>query len=301
MRKLGVPGNRYSEVLSVLHFCAADKPFFPNLEFLQLWFPTREFIPVVPLFFSPRITTISISFDWPDSPKAMIASMITTFPTLCPNLKDISLYSMPRDPMITAGVSKMLLASNASNARDTLRCLRVDSPLSGEACKAISKHTNLRELSAVIEGDTSLPTVVPPNPIDLTIGYDHDYGWLQGLRGATLGKLVSVTFRSESERIGGFLEAFESVALTTSISATLSTFRLYTSSPWRPNYRSLLPFTQLKELAIDFSCEGGCSSTIDDGIITDIAQAMPKLEVLHLGEPCQTPTGVTAKGLAALA
>ena len=57
-----------------------------------------------------------------------------------------------------------------------------------------------------------------------------------------------------------------------------------------------------KKLVIDFSCEHGCSSTIDDDTITDVARAMPRLESLELGGlPCQAPTGVTAKGLAALA
>ena len=45
-----------------------------------------------------------------------------------------------------------------------------------------------------------------------------------------------------------------------------------------------------------------CSSTIDDDIVVDLARAVPKLEIRRIGRtPCETPTGVTAKGLAALA
>lgn len=42
---------------------------------------------------------------------------------------------------------------------------------------------------------------------------------------------------------------------------------------------------------------------MDDGIIVVLAWAMPKLKTLQLGDqPCrETPTGVTAKGLVALA
>jgi hypothetical protein len=63
--------------------------------------------------------------------------------------------------------------------------------------------------------------------------------------------------------------------------------------PWRPNYRSLLPFKQLRELEIEFSCEDGCSSTMDDDIITDMARAMPRLETLQLGENRAEPPPVS--------
>jgi hypothetical protein len=123
-----------------------------------------------------------------------------------------------------------------------------------------------------------------------------------GLRGGTLGKLNSITFRpkSESAPAADFLETFTSTGLTTP--TTLSEFVFYTPHPWRPNYRPLLSFKQLRKLEIEFSCEGGCSSTIDDDFLTDMVRAMPKLETLRLGrEPCEIPTGVTAKGLAVLA
>ena len=129
---------------------------------------------------------------------------------------------------------------------------------------------------------------------------------IQAFRGATLGKLTSITFCCRSHPINDFLETFESAVLTTSIPTTLSKFAFHTSHSWRPNYRSLLPFTRLKVLTIGFVCQAsqhGCSSTmIDDDIITELARAMPKLEVLKFGErPCAALTGVTTKGLATLA
>ena len=298
MRSLYVQCGQYSEVLSVLQLCAVDKPLFPNLEYISLGYPTRDFIPSTPLFLSPRTTTISVTFNTPSTlPKAMVASMITTFPTLCPNLQGLYLNSLPRDPMITAGVSKMILASN----RNTLQRLTVDSPLTEAAYGMIFKLPNLRNLLVVIEGDILLPSVTLPNLTNITIKYHHDRYCLQLFRGATFGKLASVTFHSESESIGNFLEEFESLALTISISDTLSSFAFYTLRSWRPNYRSLLSFTHLTGLMINSSCQGGCSSTVDDDIIIDIARAMPGLGNLQLGNPCQTPTGITAKGLAALA
>ena len=299
MRKLEDSGTlraRSSEVFSVLRLCAVNEPLLPNLKALELWRVDRDFISFIPLFLSPRITAITIWCIESDSPKAIVASVITTFPRLSPNLQDVTLYSIPRDPMIAAAVSGMPL----TNGQNHLRCCQVDTPLTEEAHEVIFKLPHLRVLSVVIERDT-LPTVVLPGLTGIHIEYDHDHDWLQGFRGATLGKLASATFFSESKSIGDFLKAFESVALTTSIPATLSIFRFHTSRPWSPNYRSLLPFTQLKEIIIDFSCERSCSSTIDDDTITDIAREIPGPEILQLGDPCQTPTGVTAEGLAALA
>ena len=53
---------------------------------------------------------------------------------------------------------------------------------------------------------------------------------------------------------------------------------------------------------IQASCKGDCSSKIDDDIIVDMARAMPKLEILQLGDmPCEIPTGITFNGLIGLA
>jgi len=301
MRKLLEPTPPVAlspEVLSVLQLCVVNEPLFPNLKTLLLWDVGVESIPFIPLFLSPRTTIISIGFTESDFPKALVASVITTLPTRCPNLQEITLSSLPSDQMVDAAVSEVLLASN----RNTLRRFRVDSSLTREARDMVYNLPDLRELSIVIERDTSLPSVALPNLVDLVIKYDHGSDWVQGFRGATFGKLASVIVLTDSNSIGDFLEAFESVALSTSISTTLSTFKFYTSQPWRPNCRSLLPFSQLKELTVESPCEGGCSSTIDDDTIINIARAMPKLVVLRLGgDPCQTPTGVTIKGLAALA
>jgi len=298
MRKLGGLDVVSSEVFSVLQLRAANDPLFPNIKTLDLW-PPKDSIPFIPLFLSSKTTTINIGFSSSGFPKVMIASMITTFPRLCPELRDIRLYALPDDPMITAAVSEMLLASN----RNTLRSFRVRSPLTEEAREVIYKLPDLRTLWAVIRKDTPLPLVVLPSLTDLLVVYEHDSDWLRLFRGATLGPLEAVTFHTKSEQIGNFLEAFERVALAASVQNTLSSFRLRTAHSWNPNYPSLHRFTHMTELLIDFSCDGGCSSTVDDDAITSLARAMPKLEILELGgPPCrEIPTGVTAKGLVALA
>ena len=54
-------------------------------------------------------------------------------------------------------------------------------------------------------------------------------------------------------------------------------------------------------LEILFSCNNGCSSTVDDDTVTSLARAMPNLEILRLGgSPCSTLTGVMLRGLVAL-
>jgi hypothetical protein len=288
-----------AEVHAVLQLCTINEPLFPNLQSLELWSAVGEFIPFIPSFLSQRTTSINITFTEYNPPKVvLVASMLTAFPTLCPDLQTIRLRSLPGDPIITVAASKLLLTIN----QNTLRQFHVDSPLTEEAREVIYKLSNLYGLTVVVEGSASLPTMMFPNLIDIDVKYNHNCDWLEGFRGATLGKLNSVTFhaKSESAQLAGFLEAFESAGLATS--TTLSSFSFCTLHPWRPNYRSLLPFKQLRELRIEFCCEDGCSSTIDDDIITDMARAMPKLETLQLGiEPCGTPAGVTVKGLAALA
>jgi len=115
--------------------------------------------------------------------------------------------------------------------------------------------------------------------------------------------LESVTFYPRSEQIGDFLGALERAALSSSVQNTLSKFYIFAEHSWNPNYSSLLPFAQLVELKIGSSCDGGCSSRVDDDIVISLSRAMPKLEFLTLGDtPCgRSTTGITTKGLLALA
>jgi len=287
------------EVLSVIQLCTINEPLFPNLKSLFLCALEESFIPYIPLFLSPRITSILLMLSGSDLPTAVVVSMVTNLPTLCPDLQAISLYSLPKDPAVTAAVSGLLLDIN----QNTLQQLRVDSPLTTEASEVIYKLPNLCDLSVVIKRETPLPPALLPNLTDLTISCDNEGDWPQLFHGATLGKLKSVTFYPQSEQIGDFLEAFERVALSSSVQNTLSKFSLSASFPGSPNYYSLLPFTQMEDLEIEFSCDDGCSSKVDDDIIIKISQAMPKLRALRLGDvPCrQFTTGVTTKGLMALA
>ena len=281
---------------SVLQLCAINEPFLPNLKTLNFWSVAGELIPCIPFFLSPRTTSISIMFIEDDIPTTSLGSVVTVLPTLCPDLEVLGLHYLPNDPIIVAAVSEMLLAAN----RNTLKSIRVDCPLAVEAREVIYKIPSLYDLMVIIEGDTILPPMVLPNLTNIIIKGDYDGKQLRKLHGATLGKLESVTFSPESERLGDFLEAFERVALATSAQKTLSEFCLFTLHSWRPNYYSLLPFIHLTILVIESSCDDGCSSNTDDDVITNLARTMPKLKTLQLGDtPCQ-PTGVTAKGLVVL-
>jgi len=254
------------------------EPLFPNLEALQLWRVAWRFIPFIPLFLSPKTTVIGIRFSDSDpyTDDATINSTVTAFPTLCPNLQNITIYPLPRDPAIAVAVSGMLLASNLS----ALRSIHVDPLLTEEAREAVFNLPDLRELSVVVERDASLPSLVLPSLTDLTITYDHASDWLRVFRGAMLENVVAFTFYSGSEQISGFLEEFEKVALAAFAQNELSRFRLHTSCTWKPNYSSLLRFTQLKDLVVEFSYGGVCSSKVDDDVITNLARTMPKLEIL---------------------
>ena len=276
---------------------ATNEPLFPKLGAFECQNATSASIPLISPFLTCITTDIDIEFE-EDCPVVMVASMITKLPMLCPGLECITLYFLPRDPVITEAVSNMFLACN----RDTLRSFCVDSPLTEEAREVIFQLPSLTSLCTVIQGHTLLPPVVLPNLVAIGLECDDRLNWLQAFRGATLGKLKTVYFISHSEQVGDFLEEFKSVALAASASATLSTLLFRTSQPWDPTYRSLLPFTQLEDLQIEFSCDDDCSSRLDDNIVIDLARAMPKLKILRLGdEPCGTGGGITVKGLIALA
>ena len=275
-----------------------NEPLLPNLTALN-WSGTEgSLIPFLPLFLSPGITSICFESFVLSVPEFVVASVITNLPTPCPNLRDIHLRFLPRGLMITAAVSRMVLATN----RNALRKFHVDSSLTKKASAVIYRSQNLRSLSIVIEGGTLIPSASLPNLISLQIECEDWSGVVQLFRRATFGKLKSVKFHIESRSIGDFLEAFKGAALSSSVQNTLSVIRLTADWSWKPNYSSLLPFTLLVDLEIRFPCGDNCSG-LDDHIIVHLSQAMPKLESLKLGDwPCRGFTGgVTTKGFMALA
>ena len=298
-RDLGPLAGLPSEWFLVLQRFSFNEPLLPNLKTFDLWHTKETSIPFIPLFLSPVTTYIDIRFKKSHHLPKVVASIIAIFSARCPNLQHICLRDLPRDPMITAVVSELLLTAN----RNTLRTFYVDSPLTEVAREVVHRLPDLHGLMVVIERGALLPSLVLPSLTDLTVRYDHDNDCLEMFHGATLGKLESVEFIPGSEQIGDFLGTFERVALAVSAQDTLLEFHLPASCSWNPTFFSLLSFTQMRVLYIVFNCVGGCSSTVDDDVIINLARAMSKLESLVLGDtPCRrVHTGVTAKGLVALA
>ena len=105
LKKYDTRGSPSPEVCLVIQLRAINERLFPKLKTLHLWGIEEAFIPfIIPLFLSPRTTSVELSFA-SNLPKSMVASVITTLPTPCPNLQAISLEFLPRDPIITAAVS----------------------------------------------------------------------------------------------------------------------------------------------------------------------------------------------------
>lgn len=305
MRELserGALGSLSAEVLSAVQLQSIGEPLLPNLKTLLFWGIEGSFVPFIPLFLSPNTTSVSLAL-YKSNAAAMVASTITitiaNLPRLCPSLQEVILYPVPRNPAIAAAVSGMVRTTN----RNALRRFHVESTLTLEASEVLYTLPNLHSLSVVIEREDSLPPASLPNLTTLAIKCDDEGGWPGLFQGATFGKLESVIFYHQSKQMGDFLGTFEKAACSSSIQNTLSVFNLLASCSWSPNYSSLLSFTQLADLVIEFSCGGRCSSTLDDDIIIDLSRAMPKLERLRLGkEPCNAFTAdVTTKGLVALA
>ena len=274
-----------------------DEPLLPNLKTFELKEAAADIVPLIPLFLSNGITHIDIQF-LADLPAVMIASVIIRLPNQCPNMQSITLRPLLDHSTVINAASEMLLTCNL----DTLRFFKVDSALTEEANRVVCQLPDLQGLWLVFGEHAPPPVVSLQSLTELDIEYHHGHDWLQAFRGTTLSKLTEVAFDASCERIGDFLQAFESVALATSASATLSKLEFYTLRSWNPSYHSLLSFKQLKTLIIGFSCDDGCSSRVDDEIIIALAQAMPKLEILKLGnKPCQAPSNVTVRGIIALA
>ena len=297
MRKIVVDTSKdplTSDVLMALQLRTANDPWLPRLRSFDCKQATETFIHFIPLFLSPKTTKIHIRFT-EDTPTMVVATAMSRLPTLCPDLQRITLDDLPRDSVVTEAVSEMFLACNNP---DALQTFEVDSPLTEEAREVVFRLPRLFSLWTIVQGPTSLPTAALPNLAAIDVEYSDDLDWLQVFHGAKLEKLEKVAFHTESDNIGDFLGAFENTILATPAKNTLSELRFCTSRSWNPNHSSLLSFNQLKNVEIEFSCEGGCSSRVDDDIIVGLARAMPKLEVLQLGgAPCATRTGVTVKGL----
>lgn len=284
-------------ILLPLQLRTFEEPFLPRLKRFKCDRATANFFPFFPLFLSPETTEIEILFK--STPDIVVAPVINSIPTLCPALDHITLRGLDLSHVLTDAVSGLLLACNP----DTLRAFFVDSPLTEEALQVACQLPNVSELCMVFEGHTQLPPVSLPNLISLFIEYYDSLDWLQVFHGVTLEKLESVCFSRKTQQVGNFLEEFETlITLTTSAQNTLSEIRFLTWRAWHPNYSSLLPFKQLKVLEIQFSCATRCSSMVDDDVTTALAEAMPKLEILRLGNtPCKTATGSTVDGLIGLA
>ena len=301
MRVLSWLGNTKilsPEVYSVIQLHVNNEPLLPNLTTLNFWDIKEPLIPFIFLFLSPTITSISFGPLFSQFPKSVIASLIVNLPTSCPNLQDITLQYLPRDPMIAAAASKMFFATNPNS----LRRFHVECPLTEEATEAIYKSQNLHGLSVVIEKGTPISSASLPNLTRLQIECEDGSDGLQLLRGTTSKKLESVGFIIKSSLTDDFLEEFKGVALPLSIQDTLSDIRVFTVRSWNPNYSSLLPFTRLVRLRIPLPCGDDCSG-VDDNVLIDLSRAMPNLQELRLTlSPCSQLTGVaTAKGLVALA
>lgn len=200
--------------------------------------------------------------------------------------------------MTTAAVTEMLLTTN----RNTLQKLDVNCPLTEEASEVICKLPGLRSLSVTVTRGSLLPSASLPNLAELYITCDDESGWPGFFRGATFGKLKSVTLSAVSKQIGDFFGTFARVALPSSTHNALSNFSLRREGSWNPNHSSLPPFTELVALQLQSSCMNRCSSTVDDDLLINLSRAMPKLKVLELGDaPCGRSTGgVTTKGLIAV-
>ena len=152
LRQCSTPVCPSLETLSAMQLYTINEPLLTNLKTLEMTEIEGWFIPFIPLFLSPRTTSITLGFGF-SLPKAMVTSVITTLPTLRPDLQTIGLYSLPSDPAITATVSEMLLNIN----RNTLQRFHVDSPLTEDASKSFTNYPTYVTCRCLLRGRPRYP------------------------------------------------------------------------------------------------------------------------------------------------
>lgn len=302
MRTLKLTGGPYRlppHVFAPLQYLASNEPLLPRIKALYLWFFAAEFAPLIPSCISPGTASLSIDFDDSNLTVASIAMTITAIQARCPDLRKIAFFGLPRDQIITAAVTKLLVTTN----QNALRSLDIHSALTAQAREVVHKLPNLTDLTVVVEENTPMLPLVHPSLPNLTIMFNHDRDYSQVFREARLEKLKSMRVFFTSEMVGDFLEEFARTPLAASAKNTLSDFQLFADFTWNPDYSPLLSFTQLTRLTIESPCTSPCSSNVNDDTVIDLARAMPKLVTLHLGyHPCRNvSTGITVRGLVALA
>jgi len=257
--------------------------WFPALQVLD-WCITRSHLPYADLFFSPHLRKIflRLPLSWylsgvPHDALPAIASAISTLPTSA--LQSLSVFSLAFWSSMTPwGDFAISLSSVVLRCGPSLKEFTSTIPLSDAAVNHLIRLPHLR--TCHIEGPppsysaSHLPLIFPPLT-EFVVRADAARGWLSLL-----------------ELLGGC------VAPLSKVKESLRSLRLPSPTIDAPFASLIQTFRNLANLNIDRSCyprggEGQCIFKLNNDHVTELAVALPRLELLVLGRPCFDNTCTT--------
>ena len=262
--------------------------WFPASQCLS-WRITESNLAHTDLFFSPHLKKISvyapqrwIGSEVPSNILATISSTISALPTSALQFLSVSIYCAVPLTHFTDSLSSVILRCGPSLMEFTSTV-----PLSDAAVDHLIQLPHLRTWR--IEGPppsysaSPLPPVFPPLT-KLALGKDAVRGWL------------SLFQRSEDD-----VPTMQGVTPLSKTKESLESLDISSPSGLIINasfISSVQVFRNLVTLGVADPCrdENGevrCTFKLNNGDITELAMALPRLEFLFLGRPCAENTCVT--------
>lgn len=206
-------------------------------------------------------------WDW----QAVLVQIISCLPT---SLEGLSIaYGAEKDGPLNDAISSFICRCGPS-----LKGFETYVPLSEAAIRHLVQLPNLHTLYIAQDPPQTVPTSVLPSLIQLHLDNHALVPWLRLL--ASHGKNIlqdGSTSAISHSSARGTLELLNCPRKTIVDSTFLS---------------SIVEFCDLVILRVGASCRDaeGCSFRMTDDNVNDLAAALPRLEILELGEPCFSNT-----------
>jgi len=261
--------------------------WFPALRSLR-WTISAAHLPYVDLFFSPQLVGLQIYIpqSWSHSgfPRDImpaLASTISALPTS--TLQTLSICAIFKAHIIDTpwAYFKESFSSAVLLCGPSLVNLASPIPLSDEAVDHVIRLPRLRTWNVEGPPPTSSPPLVFPPLIDFGLGEASTSGWLSLFRRledrTSARQDMTPLFRIEESLRALRVEA-------PSIAPMIDAFFV----------SAIRMFRNLVDLNVDSYCRSErCAFELNNDNVTELAMALPQLESLLLGYPCDKNTCVT--------
>lgn len=246
----------------------AGEPMCPNLRHLECHVLTPTLLPLIPLLISPRLTRLTLKDDTfhDELTFSDLGLILQVLPTT--RLEELCL-SFDSNLMHRFASQISLVVQQCG---DSLRLLDVPIPLGEETVLHLSSLKGLRVWTSVYD-PPPITTAFPPLQ-SLTLCSREAHAWIPWLTRRE---------KSDPNAYGGPLEhsTHTSIAHLTSLEPVSidATF----ISP-------LLFWSNLVTLIVPSDCQEGlsCTFSLTDPDVMQLSAALPRLEVLELGSPCDS-------------